>query len=225
MTRSENAEREHRILDAAIELIVHFGYDKTTVDDIARQAAVSKGAIYLHFESKDDLFKALLTRELGRYSLSWLESIEADPQGGTIGGMYRNMLNALCSNPFISAMFKQDRKVFGRYLRKPDNFFRSAELATRQDFVRMMQRAGVVRKDIQPGIAAHIMNMLAFGLVSMDDILPEQEIPPLEEVIDGIGDFMDRALTPPGGGDSETGKAILARVADTARKFYGFEES
>ncbi len=53
MTDSSNPERAQRILDAAANLIAHYGYDKTTVDDIARAAGVSKGAIYLHYRSKE----------------------------------------------------------------------------------------------------------------------------------------------------------------------------
>ena len=68
MPKSDNEQREQRILDAALDLFVHYGYDKTTVSDIAHEAGVSKGAIYLHFESKDDLFEALLIRELTLYS-------------------------------------------------------------------------------------------------------------------------------------------------------------
>ena len=37
------------ILDAADGLIQRFGYQKTTVDDIAREAGIGKGTIYLHF--------------------------------------------------------------------------------------------------------------------------------------------------------------------------------
>ena len=52
--RSANVERERRILDAAVRLIAHYGYDKTTVGDIAHEAGVSKGAVYLHWPGKDD---------------------------------------------------------------------------------------------------------------------------------------------------------------------------
>ena len=64
MTKSDNEERRERVLNVAAELIVHYGYDKTTVSDIAREAGISKGAIYLHFDSKEALFEALITREL-----------------------------------------------------------------------------------------------------------------------------------------------------------------
>ena len=50
MAKSDNKEREQRILDAAAELFVHYGYDKTTVSDIARQAGVSKGGDLFTFQ-------------------------------------------------------------------------------------------------------------------------------------------------------------------------------
>ena len=52
--------RGERILEAAAELIVRWGYKKTTVDDIARQAGVAKGTIYLHWKTREELFKAVL---------------------------------------------------------------------------------------------------------------------------------------------------------------------
>ncbi len=60
--RSRRQGRADRILDAAAELILRWGYRKTTIDDIARQAGVAKGTIYLHWKTREDLFMALLTR-------------------------------------------------------------------------------------------------------------------------------------------------------------------
>ena len=78
MAKSNNKEREQKILDAAATLFVHYGYDKTTVSDIAREAGISKGAIYLHYESKDDLFEALLIREMTTYSEKWLRMVKTN---------------------------------------------------------------------------------------------------------------------------------------------------
>jgi TetR/AcrR family acrAB operon transcriptional repressor len=222
MAKSGNQEREQRILDAAANLFAHYGYDKTAVSDIARDAGISQGAIYLHFESKDDLLEALLIRELRKFAESWHESVQADPDGGTIAGLYKNMLYTLHKSGFMSAMFKQDRRVFGSYLRKPDNFFRRSaaggEQGGRYAFVKMMQDAGLVRPEINPKVAAHIMNILAYGLVGMDDIVPETDIPPLDALIEGIADFMHRALTPEGGGDSEAGKVIIRELFAAGRQ-------
>ena len=220
MSKSGNIEREQRILDAAAGLFVHYGYDKTPVSDIAREAGVSQGTIYLHFESKDDLFEALLIRELRIFAETWFERIEADPMGGLIAGMYKNMLYALDSSAFMSAVYKQDRRIFGSYLRKPDNFFRKQPQSTRHDFLKLMQDAGAIRQDIDLKVTAHIMNILAFGMVGMDEIMDSENIPPIDDLIEGIADLMDRALTPDDGGDSDAGKAILRQVFEAGRQSY-----
>lgn len=219
MAKSDNEGRKQRILDAAANLFVHYGYDKTTVDDIAREAGVSKGAIYLHFKSKDELFEALFIQEMTAHAERWFELIEADPNGGTIAGMYKNTLYALSRSAFMSAMFKQDSRVLGSYLRKPDNFFRDKRnRSTRYEFVKMMQAVGAIRPELDPKVTAHIMNMLAYGLVSMDEVMEQADIPPTADIIEGIADLMDRALTPEGGGDSEAGKAIIRQIMETSRQ-------
>jgi len=53
-----NGKRE-AILHASWALIRHYGYAKTTIDDIARKANVGKGTVYLYFKSKTDIMLAL----------------------------------------------------------------------------------------------------------------------------------------------------------------------
>jgi AcrR family transcriptional regulator len=50
------------ILDAADSLFQRYGYQKTTVDDIAREARIGKGTIYLHFKSKEAVALSCLNR-------------------------------------------------------------------------------------------------------------------------------------------------------------------
>ena len=216
--KSVNEEREQRILDSASDLIVHYGFDKTTVSDIATEAGISKGAIYLHFKSKDELFEALLIRELQAYSSVWLERLETDPNGGTIGSMYKTTLYALNTSPFMTALFKRDSRILGSYLHKPDNFFRKQqEYNTRFIFVKMMQDAGAMRTDLDANVVAHIMDMLAYGLVSMNDVKNEAFIPPTNDTIEAIADIMDKALTPDNV-NPDAGKEILRQLMDTAQK-------
>lgn len=216
VTPAANPARQNRILDAAVELFTRYGFDKTSVSEIAAAAGVSKGAIYLHFESKDDLLEQLIVRELRIYAENWLSRLHDDPDGGSMAGLYKNSLYALSSSPFMAAIFKQDGRILGNYLRKPDNFFRQQPQDTRYVFVKMMQDAGALRTDIDAKVIAHIMNMLAFGLVAMDEIMDRQDMPPMDDVIEGIAFLMDQALTPPGGGNREAGKAIVRKIADAA---------
>ena len=220
MAKSTNIQREQKILETGTTLFIRYGYDKTTVGDIVREAGISKGAYYLHFKNKESLIEALLSQEIKKYAENWLERIEADPAGGTIGGMYKNMLYALNSNPLMAAMFQQDERVLGGYLRQPDNIFKrpKKQPSTRYKFVTMMQEAGAVRQDIDAKVIAYVMNMLSFGLVAMDGIVPQEEIPPTEEVIEGIALIMDSALTPTGNSASEAGKKVLQQLAAEARQ-------
>lgn len=217
--KSDNPDREQRILDAAAQLIIHYGYDKTSVSDIAEAAGISKGAVYLHFTSKEALFEALLYREVMAYSESWLDYIEADPQGGTIGGIYKAVLYAINSNPFMSAIIKQDPRIFGNYLRKPKNLFTAMESpALRSDFLQTMQAAGAIRRDVDPQVMSHIMDLISYGLVGLPMIKPASKLPPFDAVMDTIAEMMDRMLTPAEGDPSAAGKAVIRDMAVTARE-------
>jgi AcrR family transcriptional regulator len=56
----EQEARRRCILDAARDALLEQGIAATTMEDIARRAELSKGALYLYFESKDELCFALL---------------------------------------------------------------------------------------------------------------------------------------------------------------------
>jgi len=209
MTRQSPEQRQQALLDGAAALFVRQGFDKTAVADIATAAGVSKGAFYLGFDSKESLLDALIRREMQRYAQHWMQSVEADPNGGTIGGMYRCALLALQRNPVVSALMRGDALVFGSFLRKHAGTRAGKSGPTRREFVAAMQAAGAIRPELDPAVTAHIMNMLSYGLVSMAQVMDRADIPDSADVIAGIADILDRALSPPGGGDSETGKRVL----------------
>lgn len=54
------------ILDAAESLLGRYGYRKTTMDDIAREARIGKGTTYLHFRSKEEVFLTTIDRIVDR---------------------------------------------------------------------------------------------------------------------------------------------------------------
>ena len=217
---SSARERETRLLDAAAQRFVRFGFDKTTVAEVASEAGVSKGAVYLHFTSKDALLEALVLREMQAYAQAWARAVEAAPDGGAIGGMWRCALRALDANAVMSAILRRDPHVFGNYLRKPGNMLAAQRSgASRRAFVEAMQAAGAIRGDLDSAVAAHVMDMLSYGLVSMSQIKDPRDIPPTDALLDGIADFIERAFAPPDPIDGDAGKAIIRRMVDagTAR--------
>ena len=52
--------RPGELASAALELFVERGFAATRLDDVAKRAGVSKGTLYLYFDSKDELFKAVI---------------------------------------------------------------------------------------------------------------------------------------------------------------------
>lgn len=52
-------EIQERILDASQKLFLQYGYEKTSIEKIARQAKISKSNLYNYFKSKDEIFNKL----------------------------------------------------------------------------------------------------------------------------------------------------------------------
>ncbi len=215
---SDNSERQQQILDAAATVIIRLGYDKTTMSDIAEEVGASRRTVYLYFKGKEELFEALLYREYMQYAQTWLEFIEADPRGGTIGGFYRATFHAVNHHPLIAAMLRRDSRVVGNYLRKRDNLFAQmySEVNT-PGFFQALQAAGAIRRDIDAAVILHIVEMLAYGQLTIGDFKPLDQFPPYDEVMEALADMMDRALLPEDGGNSEAGKAISKQITEAAR--------
>lgn len=62
--RRRKADRPGEIVEAALEVFAEKGFAAAKLDDIARRAGVSKGAVYLYFETKQDIFRAVVTRAI-----------------------------------------------------------------------------------------------------------------------------------------------------------------
>jgi AcrR family transcriptional regulator len=59
---ADRTEVRNRILDAAEDLLGRLGYNRMTIEDLAASAGLSKGAVYLHFESKEAIALARIDR-------------------------------------------------------------------------------------------------------------------------------------------------------------------
>jgi AcrR family transcriptional regulator len=69
-------ETQKRLLDAAEEVFVRDGYEAAQLDEIAARADRSKGAVYTHFKSKEDLFLALFEHRTRSYVNRLVASLE-----------------------------------------------------------------------------------------------------------------------------------------------------
>ncbi len=74
----DKEKRQAELLEAAIEVFAQRGYQATTMDEIAEQAGVSKGMLYIYFKNKEALFGAVFR---------WYGQVVAETMRGAIVGL------------------------------------------------------------------------------------------------------------------------------------------
>ena len=73
--KPRTTDKREEVLDIASETFLSKGFDGTSINVMAREAGISKESIYRYFGSKEDLFLAVVERELEVYKKSMLDTI------------------------------------------------------------------------------------------------------------------------------------------------------
>ena len=92
--RLRRAERREQILAAATRAFARSGFAATGLDDIAAEAGVTRVILYRHFDSKTDLYQAVLDRFCGV-----LSAHVAEPVGGFTDASIDGLLQAAAAEP------------------------------------------------------------------------------------------------------------------------------
>lgn len=119
----QREERERLILQAADELLLERGYHETSMDDIAARVGVSKGTLYLHFASKEDLVLALLEGHMRAFGAAQEAVLGADlppgaklrqlieqVYGGMVGRSRLQIMAALGQSPELRSRLLERRE-------------------------------------------------------------------------------------------------------------------
>ena len=218
-------QRATHSLKTASGLIAHYGFDKTTMEDIAREAGVSKGSLYLLWSSKDRLFEALLRHEMLRLLDDLQARVADDPLGGSISNQYRHTVLALRNNPLMRALYAHDSRILGDFVRRQDVDRYTRRMVLGADGVRKMQAAGLLRSDIRPQVITYLFGIIALGFMSVGTIVPESEAPDLKEVGDALAAMMQTGLETHAG-KKAAGKQAFEQMIGFLKQQYGepFEE-
>jgi len=107
--RLPRAQRREQILAAATEAFARSGFAATSLEDIAAEAGITRVILYRHFDSKTDLYQAVLDRMCAR-----LDAHVAEPAGGFTDASIDGFLVAAAESP---AGF---RLLFKHALREPE---------------------------------------------------------------------------------------------------------
>ncbi|WP_163264328.1 TetR/AcrR family transcriptional regulator [Chelativorans alearense] len=190
--------RSAELLDCAQRLFFKHGYDNTTVNDIIREADISKGAFYHYFASKEALLEALSAR-LARESLAELQPIIDDPSLDAV-----ERLNALFagSRRLKVELAPQMRSTF-------DVIFRPENIVL---FHRIDQAVSAV---VAPLIADILAEGAREGVLDAPD--PNAFADMLLQMRLGLGKIMHQALR-----EADSGRIDEAvRTLDMRLRYYG----
>ncbi len=83
--------RPGELLDAALDLFVEKGFAATRAEEVAARAGVSKGTLFLYFQSKEELFKAVISENIAGRFTEW--NAEFDAFDGSSADMLRYAMN------------------------------------------------------------------------------------------------------------------------------------
>lgn len=185
--------RANRILDSAAELIIRWGYSKTTLDDISRYAEVAKGTLYLHWNSRDALFAALLRRERVMLLESLRQRVAA--QAVSVGGFVRLMALEVLARPLLKAVMLGDADVLGSLLsqKRANPDASAAVLAATTTYLEILGKHGLLRVDLTPVEQQNVIISAFYGFFFAPP-LPEPFRLDVERRADLLAESVQRML-------------------------------
>lgn len=99
-------DKEEAIFSAALKTIKEKGFHKARMSDIAKRAGISYGLVYHYFESKEDLFDAILNRWWqGLFGLLSRVRENSEPIKEKLAGIIRYFLDTYQKNPELVNIF------------------------------------------------------------------------------------------------------------------------
>ena len=138
--RADARRNLERVLDAATEVFAASGPD-ASVDEIARLAGVGHGTVFRRFPTKDDLMYAVLERHFAQMRALAEEALASDDPGEAFFDFVRKVAELNMQTPGL-------HKCVVHCGEKPG----AADLQDLVDrIVSRAQRAGAVRRDVEPG--------------------------------------------------------------------------
>jgi TetR/AcrR family transcriptional regulator, fatty acid metabolism regulator protein len=151
-------DRRDRLLDAARTVFARTGFFSAQVADVAREAGMAAGTVYLYFRSKDDLLISLFERTM-REALADGRAVlasDADP----IGRLHRLAelhLGRLGRDRDLAVVFQIELRQSTKFMTRLSASLLGDYLDIIRDVIRDGQARKVLRSDMSPSMAAKIV--------------------------------------------------------------------
>lgn len=183
-----NITRE-RILSAAMTVFAQKGWQKTSLDEVAAAAGMTKGAIYWHFRNKNDLFFALLDARLQRDTSPVQAEIQAAIAQGQRGEPMQAVAQLFAQAWARSATDHQWTRLYLEVMsqaQEPEIAQRLESLYSHiwhlsGEFVAVMQAGGLTRSDIPQQDLAMLWCVMFDGVTATAIANPQLDVQQLAQ--------------------------------------------
>jgi TetR/AcrR family transcriptional regulator len=161
----DRAERtRRRILEAAGRCFADLGFAKTTVEEIARAAGVSKALVYVHFHGKEELLEAVFEatlEEWGAFTWAQVERHDGGSVASAIEAMHRASIEYARDHPLLRSIFYREVAIAVAPHLRP--LGRRAQESWRERLVALLERgmqSGELRSDLDAARVADVVRLL-----------------------------------------------------------------
>lgn len=191
---SKRKARADLILDAARELLRRWGYKKTTLDDISKQAGVAKGTIYLHWKTREDLFEALILREWRSILTELRQRLVHDPLSVSLSSLTRHIVSIATNNVL---MLLSDPETLGE-LRRSDVWqeFVQFRVETGKVYLEQLRSKGLLYTDTDVKTQITMMGAIYSGFFVVNRVMSPDYQFSSEEMVERLVQTLHRTFEP-----------------------------
>jgi AcrR family transcriptional regulator len=197
--------RAARILEVTAELLLRHGYRRVTIDDIARHADIGKGTVYLHWKTRDDLFRAVFEREVLQALEELLEVLRQDPGAWRLHRLARSWFLAIMRRPLLRALFLADSELLGKLARPASGARQGRHRLVSHAYVQLLAEHGLLRDDLDADAVAYAVLATLEGFIQAEATAGQWQGAGIQERSDLLALTVQRAF--------ETGRS-LSRAAE-----------
>lgn len=178
-------KRRQRLLEVGKRHFEKYGYKRTVIDDIVREAGISKGTFYLHFKSKKEMYLEIIEEMRQRNLRDFQALIEAPREpADKLAALMRLTLERVYEEPILMRMTadESDRWVVDR-LMAMESVRSESDLAVEalQKVIRDGIESGQFRPDLNEKLLPFVLGLFKL-MPKYFDYLGELDYPGSEEV-------------------------------------------
>ncbi|MEJ5376180.1 MAG: TetR/AcrR family transcriptional regulator [bacterium] len=194
MARQRHDGKHQKILNAAVKVFAQKGFFNAKVSEIAKEAQVADGTIYLYFKNKDDILIHLFEEEMEKIIQKMEENLRvgSDPLD-KLRIFIKTHLGLVESNPAMAEVIQVELRQSNKFMKDYDNRKFHEYLNLLAEIIREGQQQGLIRQNILPSVAKRVI-FGALDEMSTYWVFSKRRSKVLEEVTSQVCEILIQGL-------------------------------